>query len=92
MTIVILSEADKILHQFTLSDDVVEVLEVARKLNNAATFPEFLENVVFDIYKSMLLQPETQVNDVVEKRKQLERELVEFVSEKVKAAKEASKG
>lgn len=66
MIVTILSKSDKILHSFTLSDEVIESLEAACKLNGTETVPALLENVVFDIYKSMLLQ---SVNEKVEAAK-----------------------
>lgn len=74
---------DKI--KFTLSDAVVEVLEKARQLSNKSeTIPQFIYELILDVYAGMLLQyPQGALPEVAEKHRALEQEFKDFVATKV---------
>lgn len=87
MTITFISNDDHIIASRTFSTEMLAVLEKGRQLNGAETIPTFLENVIFDVYRSLLLQPDSASPDVAQKRKELEHEFAEFVNDKVIAAR-----
>jgi hypothetical protein len=80
------SKDDTPIHVIELPEEVVELLDSTRSslngtLREAPDFAHFIEVIIFDLYRQMLIQHPT--TELLEKRKKLEEEFANAIDGKI---------